>query len=1194
MFAKIAAFEFRYQLKQPAFWVICILFGLMGFGLIAASENIQIAGGGNTNVNAPYAIAIANQVMNVFFMLATAAIVANAVARDTQTGFGPLIHATRVTKFDYVYGRFFGAFAVAALAFASVSLGMMLGSVMPWVDGETLGAFRPLDYLYAYTVFGLTGLFFTSAVLFALATATRSMMATYVGVVALIIAYLVAGGTLGSKPELIEISAWVEPFGSAAYGLVSRYWTAEERNTLNPELWGSVILYNRLLWTGIGALFLAGAYLLFSPSARGAKAKKEDRLRKLAEKAPAAPAPARRLADSRHDLRTAWAQLLARTRFEMKLIFRSPAYLVLILLGAAFAFANLVFSGEVYGTPSVPVTRSVIVVLEGAFGLITIVIAIYYAGELIWRDRDRKVHEIVDSSSAPDWTFIVPKTLALVLVLVSTLIVAMLVGIIWQTIRGQFDYQFGQYLYWYVLRQTISMGLIAALAIFVQAMSPNKFVGWALMVVYIIGSITLSNLGFDHYLYNYADGPGVPLSDLNGAGRFLGFEMTTNAYWGAFAILMLVAVFALWRRGTETRFMPRLRRAPLRLKGPAGVIAGLALAAFVALGAFIYVNTNVWNDYRNQDAGELRLANLEKALLRYEDTPQPAVTDVRLVLDLHPRQTRLNTTGRYVIQNKTNAPLPEVHLRWIEDLDVTRLEVQGATVSREWPEFQYRIYRFDTPMQPGETRTIDFETVRAQRGFRVGGNMTEIVDNGTFINNGGFAIDIGMGRDGLLSDRAKRRKYGLEPELRMRDLNDAEGLLKNYIGVDWVNADITLTTDADQTPIAPGYKVSDVTEGDRRTARFVTEAPILHFFSVQSARYELLREVHDGVALEIYHHPGHGRNAQKMIDALKVGLDYFQPAFGPYQFRQARIIEFPGYASFAQAFANTMPYSEDIGFMADLRNPDDIDYVSFVTAHELAHQWWAHQVVGANVQGATTLSETLAEYSALMVMEQIYGADQIRRFLKYDLDNYLQARGGERLGEFPLVRVEAGQGYIHYRKGGHVLYLLRDQLGEEAVNAALRSLIEAHKFREAPYPRSVDLVAAIRANAPASKQALITDLFERIALYDLKVTEAEAKRLPNGRWDVTLTVEARKLYADARGVETEAPLDETIEIGLFTAEPGRGAFDQENVLLMERRPIRTGSQTFRFVTREQPRFAGIDPYNKWIDRNSDDNVRPVD
>jgi len=288
-----------------------------------------------------------------------------------------------------------------------------------------------------------------------------------------------------------------------------------------------------------------------------------------------------------------------------------------------------------------------------------------------------------------------------------------------------------------------------------------------------------------------------------------------------------------------------------------------------------------------------------------------------------------------------------------------------------------------------------------------------------------------------------------------------------------------------------------------------------------------------------------------------------------------------------------MPYSESLGFIADFRDEEKIDYVTYVTAHELAHQWWAHQVVGANVQGATVLSETLAQYGALMVMEKTYGPDKIRRFLKYELDNYLTARGTERLEELPLYRVE-NQGYIHYQKGGSVMYLLRDQIGEAAVNSALRTLIQRFAFEGAPYPRSIDLIQALRAEAPADKQALITDLFERITLYDVKVSDTTARRLSNGRWDVAVTVEARKLYADGEGTETEAPLAETFDLGLFKARPGDGAFDRNDVLVFERRPLRSGRQVFRFVTREKPAFAGVDPYNKWIDRNSEDNVRSVD
>ncbi|OYX58971.1 MAG: aminopeptidase [Brevundimonas subvibrioides] len=1190
MFGKIAAFEFRYQLRQPAFWVIAIIFGLMGFGLVAASDNISIGAGGNVHKNAPYALASINAVMSMFFMLATTAIVANVVVRDVQTGFGPMVQSTRITKFDYLYGRFTGAFLATALCFAVISLGLIAGTIAPWVDKETIGAFRPWDYLYNYLVLGLPGVFLTSALFFALATVTRSMMATYVGVVAVFILYLAASGVLGNKPELETAMAWGEPFGAAAFGLATKYWTAAERNTLNIPLEG-IFLWNRLLWLGISAGILAVAYALYRPAIRGAREGKIDKLRKMAEAAAPALTPNRPLPTPTEGFAAGWTRLASRTAFEMSLVFKSPAYFVLILLGFAFAVTTLLFLGEIYGAPVLLVTR---VVIDGLpFGLIAMIVAIYYSGELVWRDRERKVHEIIDASSTPDWTFLLPKTLALILVLASISIAGVVAGVAVQTFKGYTDYEFDKYLMWYVVPQTINFALLAVLAIFVQSLSPNKFVGWAIMVVYMISTIVASNMGFDHVLYRYGSGVGQPLSDMNGRGDYAGFAAWMDTYWTMAAIILLTLGYALWRRGTETRFMPRLKRLPHRLMGPAGVVGGLALVAFIGLGVFIYVNTNVWNEYRSQGQQEKLQAEYEKTLLRFETTPQPTLVDVKLNLDLHPRTPRLETTGTYVVENRTGAPLSEMHMRWNDELEMKTLSVQGARMVRDWPEFDYRIYRFDTPMAPGERRTVSFDTVLEQRGFKNSGNTTRIVDNGTFVNNMEFAPMIGMDRSiGLLQDRSKRRKNGLPPELRPAKLEDLTATGRNYIGADWVTADVTVTTDADQTPLAPGQVRSDTTANGRRTMRFVTESPVLYFLSVQSARYEIARQMHNGVEMVVFHDAQHGRNVPRMMTALENALDYFQANFSPYQFRQARISEFP-YGSFAQSMPNTFAWSENLGFIADLRDETKIDYVTYIGAHEFAHQWWAHQVVGANMQGATLMSETLAQYSALMVMREMYGPDKIRRFLKFELDRYLRSRGTELIEELPLNRME-NQQYIHYRKGAVVMYLLADQIGEANVNRALSQFLAAHAFKPAPYPRSTDLIALFRANAPADKQALITDLFEKITLYDVKTTAATATQRRDGRWDVTVTVEARKLYADGKGVETESPLNETFDIGLFSAEPGKGEFDASNVLLFERRPLRSGVQTFRFTTATKPTFAGADPYNKWIDRNSDDNVRKVD
>lgn len=413
-----------------------------------------------------------------------------------------------------------------------------------------------------------------------------------------------------------------------------------------------------------------------------------------------------------------------------------------------------------------------------------------------------------------------------------------------------------------------------------------------------------------------------------------------------------------------------------------------------------------------------------------------------------------------------------------------------------------------------------------------------------------------------------------------------------------MTADITVHTDDDQTPIAPGYQVSEEKANGRITRRFQTEAPIHHFFSIQSARYDLRTASVDTpsgpVKLEIYHHPEHTQNLERIETAMKASIRIFSERFSPFQFRQMRIIEFPGYATFAQAFANTVPFSEDIGWLQANRDPDKIDLVTFVTAHEIAHQWWAHQVIGADKQGATMLSESFSQYGAMLVMEDLLCPEQVRQFLKIELDSYLTARGGEVVEELPLIRVE-DQGYIHYNKGALVMYFLRNEVGEEAVNRALQRLISEYAFKTAPYPSSSDFVRMLREEAGPAHQDLITDLFEKITLYDAKTTSATRKPLADGGWEVTLTIDAKKLYADGLGKETEADLNEPFEIGVFTRKPESREFTRADVLAFERRGLKSGVQTVTLVlpAGAEPAFAGIDPYLKRIDRNADDNITAV-
>ena len=843
-----------------------------------------------------------------------------------------------------------------------------------------------------------------------------------------------------------------------------------------------------------------------------------------------------------------------------------------------------------------PLTVISVPVIEASFDTLLIVIAAYYGGELVWRERERKIHEIIDSAPLADWALMLPKMLGLALVLFGTLLVGMAVGILAQLLAGGVDSEPGKYLLWYLLPGAANSVPIAALAVFVSALSPSKYAGWGVMVLFILLLFFGPSMGLEHPLFLYGSVPAVPLSDMAGAGIHWKAAWWFRLLWAGVAALFLIAAHLLWPRGTERRLMPRLRRIPARLAGRTGLAAAAATALVALSGSWIVYNTLVLNPFRTSADLQSYLAEYEKRYFRYARLPQPEVRHVELDVALYPGETRAEVRGRYRLVNSTRAPIERIHVRLMNSgVELLGLDFPAARLELDDEVFGYRIYRLDAPMRPGEERSFGFRTRREQTGFRASDAETAMAPNGTDLNSLELTPRIGMSDVGLIEDPALRRAHGLPvrpPFPRLDDLA-ATGFHPNG-DLSWTTADITLSTVADQIPVAPGRRVSERVENGRRIARFVSNAPIKNWLSFQSARYAVKRLDHAGAEHSVYFHPGHPWNVDRILGAMRASIDYYRQAFGPYQFDQALVVETPAYRrGGGQAFPNSIAVDESVSpGMSGIRRISTWSRCSPRTSWRTNIR--GHQVIPARMQGAGLLSETLAQYSALMVLRKVRGEGDIRRFLRFQLDRYLSGRRTQVLEEQPLISAGLDQDYINYGKGALALYLLQERIGEEAVNRALRRFVARYRFTVAPYPRSADLVAMLREEAKTpAQQALITDLFERITVYDLRVDRPTAVKRPDGRWDVAVPVEARKAYADGLGRERQAALDEPVEIGLFAAEPGSGAFGPGNVLAMELRPIRTGRQVLRFVTRQRPADAGVDPYNLYVDRNSGDNVAPL-
>ncbi len=494
---------------------------------------------------------------------------------------------------------------------------------------------------------------------------------------------------------------------------------------------------------------------------------------------------------------------------------------------------------------------------------------------------------------------------------------------------------------------------------------------------------------------------------------------------------------------------------------------------------------------------------------------------------------------------------------------------------------------------------MDFTVAYATHGFRDGEERPELAYSGTFFDASYFP-NIGYDSNLELSDPRRRREQHLGPVTDLPHRGDPYGSHTNLFtaDADWITYNTVVSTSDDQIALAPGYLQRDWHENGRHYYAYsMGDVKMANFFAYVSARYDVKRDVYQGVNgpinIEVYSDSHHPYDVDDMIASSKAGLDYYEKNYSPFQFKQFRILEFPRYRGFAQSFPNTVPYAE-AGFISRVVDPKkDIDRTYFVTAHELAHQWWGHQLIGGAVEGSNMMSESLAEYSALRVAQKKYGDDQMHKFLKHELDGYLRGRAGEAHKEPPIVLVQR-EAYVWYQKGSLVLYGLSDYIGEDKVNLALHNFLMQYRYANAndsqsgPYPDTRQFVDALRAQTPPELQYYITDAFESIVLYDNKALTATVTQTPDKKYKVTLTVQARKLKSDGSGNETPMTLNDYIDIGVFT-----GKKDEEKPLYLKKEKITEAKQTFEIVVNEMPTRAGIDPYNKLIDRIPDDNTIDV-
>ncbi len=1194
MIGTIYQFEVSYHLKRPVTYLYALVYFILAFSF-SASDAVQIGGAGAlVKNNAPFVLAQVEMILVVAGQVIITALVGTAVLRDYLVGAHELLFTTPLTRAAYLGGRFLGVLTVMILINFMIPVGAAVGTFMPWVDHDKLLPFRAVAYLQPFFAFLLPSILLISAIFFAVGALTRNLFAIYTQGMFLLVAWGITG-RLTRDLDNQHTAALIDPFGLSAFNEITKYWTVAERNSQLVPLAGDLLL-NRILWGVLAAALFALTYVLFrfrSEPPRLARRTRDD---------PAAPIlvpghPTAEAIPATHrtfDGRARFRQVLTLARLSFLNIVREVPFIAIVAIGITNLLNNSWYADALYGQTVYPVTYTIVETVDRTFVIFFVLLITIYAGEAVWRERQLKLDQVADALPVPSWVTMLGKFGGLALMEAFLLLVLIGVGVLVQSMKGFHHYELG--LYFSYLFGTTWPGLLqlTALAFLVHCLVNQKFVGHVVMIVLYLFRAVMGNLGIEHVLFKYAQPMGFTYSDMNGYGPFVPGIVLTILYSSGIALILGVAAYLFWVRGTAERFADRARAARARWRGGARAVTGLGGGIALLTGGAIFYNTNIRNVYETSNAVRHLQASYERTYRKLKDWPKPRLVDANVRADLEPEHSAFTASGTFTYVNKTARPIDTV----IVTIFHPRIRVDTLQWSRPMTPVLSdsakgtRILRFSPALAVGDTVRLRYRARWEEHGFRNDGPGTVVVENGTFVNSQYFPA-LGYQESIELSSEESRKKEKLPAKARMPSINDESARADSYLGndADWITFQATVSTAPDQIAIAPGYLIKEYQENGRRVFEYKMDRPILDFYSFLSARYAVKRDTWNGVKLEIYYHPGHEYDLDRMMEAMKKSLEYYTANFTPYQYRQVRILEFPRYAGFAQAFPNTIPYSESIGFILRVTNKDDdLDMPFFVTGHEVGHQWWGHQVVGANMQGATLMSESLAEYSALTAMEKRYGRSSAKKFLQNELDRYLTGRANETQREMPLFLVE-NQPYIHYNKGSLALYALRDLIGEDSINVALSRFARDHAFQPPPFPTSKDFLGYLRKVTADSIKYALTDFFETITLWDNQVEEVSSARRADGKYIVRLKVQSLKFRADSLGNQTEIPIHDLVDIGVFGPKEKGNALGKP--LLVVKRWITTKESTIELVVDEQPFKAGIDPYNKLIDRLPQDNVKDI-
>jgi ABC-type transport system involved in multi-copper enzyme maturation permease subunit len=1175
-FKAIFLFELRYQLRRPYTWLFFGVLLLIAF-LLTRDSSLEDALYHTLFINSPYLIVKTEAVAGMLWLVIAAAVAGDAAARDVQTRMHALVYTTGIHTRSYLFGKFWAALSINLFILLSIPIGGLLGVYLPGMQQEVLGPFRPAAYITSFAFFTIPNAFFATAIQFSIALRSGRPMAAYLGSLMLVfMSYFMA--TLVRFYLFREQGMLLDPLGvHFILENLGADWTAYEKKWRLLGLEG-IVLENRLFWMGLGALVLFITSLRFRFVHRAGKERKvrryddgepETAKSNSSQKASDIPLPSVRQS---FGWAFSWRQTVAIALSSFGTLVKSRTGLALLIFIPLFTMLIIIDQMQALGTPLAPVTVRVLkeltTPLTNALSRWAIVplLTIFFAGELVWRERDNGMDDITGAMPCSNWAQFGGKYLGLCLMLTLFLVCLLVVGVGAQLILGYQFLEIGLYVKILFGLQLPEYLLFALLAIVVHAIVNHKYLGYlANLLIYAFIAALAGMLGIEHGLLIYGASPEWSYTTMSGFGVSLAPWLWFKLYWAAFALLLAVIGQQLWVRGREGSLGTRFKDAVGQLTRATVITGVVGLLILTSIGGFILYNLHVRNTYRSTASVKQLKADYERRYGPYAELPQPQIRSTRLQVDIYPAASRVAVKGSNLLVNLTQKPIVDIHL--------TEATI-GVTLRKIYFDRQvrlilndlqqgYRIYKLKNSLQPGDSLKLAFEVQVQRQGFTNQGADPSITPHSSVLESNAWCPAIGYQPSRELMNASDRRDANLPSRPAVPALDDpaqSAAIARNLK----TNFEAVVSTVRDQVAIAPGALRASWYKGDRRYFHYVASAPIPNSFAFFSGKYAVHTEEFNKVQVRIFHYPRHTGNLKRIMESIGASLAYNIKQYGPYPYTHLSVFEHPqAPGSSLHSEPGMIWYGQAYPFWQP-KEAKDLDQPYAVMAHEMGHQF---QVDYAFAEGAPLLSESFAWYSAMQVFRESRGEAQLellRAFMREPFP-YPPIKRGE-----PLLR--AVDPYLAYRKGPFALYALGEYIGVEQVNTAFRRTKERSKKPGAALTKTIDLYRELKLVTPDSLQYLLHDLFEVNTYWKFKIERASARAIGKGRWEVTVDLNSEKTVYNERGEKQTVPMNDWVELGLFADQGG-----SKGQIYLGKHRLRSGSQRLTLISKTKPGYVSVDP-----------------